>query len=92
MGKRVFKYNLPYGTGSILTDMPAGARILHVGIPPGSNKPQVWALVDPDKPMLPSQLVFFDTGQPLPEAIDEYRYVGTFYDVPFVWHVFETPT
>lgn len=92
MSKRIFKYSLPYGSvQNVMSDMPAGAKVLHVGIPPGSNKPQVWALVDPDQPLQASRLIFFGTGQPLPPDIDQYKFVGTFFDVPFVWHVFEKP-
>lgn len=52
----------------------------------------VWAIVDPDMPMVPHSFFISGTGQKLPEGFDSYQkgssYISTIQDGPWVWHVF----
>lgn len=66
--------------------MPEGAQIAHFGVVPGVGEPTVWALVDSDNPPEVRRFQIFGTGHPLPRGA---RHVGTYFDEPFVWHVFE---
>lgn len=67
---------------------------LHVGIDP-TGTPCVWGLVDPGNPeaTVSFRVLIFGTGHPItgPEEgnfDDEPKYLGSFVQGPFVWHVF----
>ena len=68
--------------------MPSGAQILSVQDQDGV--PCMWAMVNPEKAAEMRYFEIFRTGQPmcLDKAI-ERRFIGTFQQPPFEWHVFE---
>ena len=86
---RIWKYSLTV-TDHCSIEMQAGATILTVRATPSTIVPSidVWALVDPaaDKAIRHFRVV--GTGHPIPD-LDVLEYVGTVFDKPFVWHVFE---
>lgn len=67
--------------------IPNDARILSVQMQ--GNGMCVWYTVDPEAPALPvKRLLVVETGGEVP-AEDQYTFVATVQDGPFVWHVFE---
>lgn len=69
-------------------DMPKGAEILTVQTQ--GDIPCLWAMVDPDAEQERRYVEILGTGQPIFKADGcERRYIGTFQQRPFVWHVFE---
>lgn len=69
-------------------EMPSDAIVRHVGARDGELF--LWAEVDPAAPTSIRGFVVHGTGHPvLLEATD---YLGTAFDGPFVWHVYEVPT
>lgn len=66
--------------------MPEGATVTAVGLD-GKGTPCVWALVDPAKPAgQMRKFGVYGTGGQVP---DFWEFRGTFFTLPFVWHVFE---
>lgn len=66
--------------------MPEEALVTAVNVD-ANNIPCVWALVDPDKPrIVERKFSVHPTGGRVP---DFWEHRGTFFDMPFVWHVFE---
>ena len=65
--------------------MPAGARILHVGMQRGDLC--AWALVDPCAPIVERRLHVAGTGNPCDATADQH--VGTVFAGPYVLHVFD---
>lgn len=66
--------------------LPQGAEILHVAVQ--NHKPQLWALVDTDRPGETRRFAVRGTGHPVE---DDLRHLGSFllYDDTFVGHLFE---
>jgi hypothetical protein len=82
----VYKYPISFQEDRRV-GMPEGAVVVAVGLD-GNGEPCVWALVDPDKPVVAPMRKFgiYGTGGRVP---DFWEYRGTFFQLPFVWHVFE---
>jgi len=79
--KTIWKYQI-----AVMARMPKGAEILTVQMQ--NEEPCVWAVVEPDAEKENRYLEVFGTGQPIHEDV-ERRYIGTFQQPPFVWHLFE---
>lgn len=89
---RIWKYSLTVTDQSSI-EMQAGATILKVRATPNTLQPyelDLWALVDPEAPTVIRHFRIVGTGHPIPD-LDVLEYVGTTFDKPFVWHVFEVP-
>lgn len=83
--KSVYKYQIDM-TSDVRVKMPEGATVVAVGLD-GHREPCVWALVDPDAPaIVERKFGVYGTGGRVPDFCE---YVGTFFTLPFVWHVFE---
>jgi hypothetical protein len=81
--KAIWKFKLPAPRAVI--DMPVGAQVIRVA----RQGPVIclWAIVKTDNNTLERrQFVTVGTGSPIP---DDGRYLGTWDDGPFVWHLFE---
>jgi len=79
--KRIYKYKLEDSV-----EMPIGAKILSIQMQ--NNRPYIWALVDTDAECEFRHFEIIGTGHDFPEA-DNFTYINTFQDGPFVWHIFE---
>lgn len=65
--------------------MPMDAKILSVQMQNG--RPQIWAMGDTSYDMEARTLVVIGTGQSFDDT--NHKYIGTYQDDPFVWHLFE---
>jgi len=65
--------------------MPVGAIVRHVGTQDGEVF--VWAEVDDSAPPTDREFVVHGTGHPINAAATTY--VGSTFDGPSVWHVYE---
>ena len=69
-------------------EMPAQYRILCVG----SQKPRhicIWTMVDTEVTLIKRRFHIRGTGQPIDITFPDVDYIGTAFDGPFVWHVFD---
>lgn len=83
--RTIHKYRVPI-TDTFSIAMPAGAELLSVQMQ--GPQPCLWALLDNDEPMTQQRhFVVIGTGNPVPKAA--LKYIGTFQQPPFVWHLFE---
>lgn len=84
---RIHKYPLRIADEPAVT-MPRGARLLAVQVQHG--RPCVWALVDPDAPLVTRRLALRGTGHPA-EGLAMAPFVGTFQleGGAFVGHLFD---
>ena len=92
MKKRIWKYPLLINSYQVYK-MPKGTEILSLQMQDG--KPCIWALVSiPQNAKLETEFRYFrtlGTGQQLDDHFTgPYKFIGTYQDDPFVWHVFET--
>lgn len=81
----VWKFPLS-GVDLSYVEMPERARIIHVGIQ--GDTPTLWAWVDPSAPKVERRFGIVGTGHPAP-SFDAAVHLGSIFDGPFVWHVFE---
>ena len=81
--KRIYKYELEDGRG---VEMPIGAKVLTIQTQNGL--PYIWALVDIDAECDFRYFTIVGTGHDFPNA-DDFNYINTIQDGPFVWHIFE---
>lgn len=81
----VYKYPISM-TADVRVMMPEGAKVVAVDVD-GNGEPCVWALVNPDAPAtVERKFGVYGTGGRVPDFCE---YVGTFFALPYVWHVFE---
>ncbi len=85
--KVVWKYKLDEVDWQML-QMPADAQVLTVQMQSGHL--QLWALVDPDRPMRSRSIFIAGTGREIPESISS-GYVDScqILDGKLVYHVFD---
>lgn len=84
MNRIIFKYQL----NSAVNHLPQGAKILSAQVQ--NDQICIWALVDPDRPLVMRKLKIFGTGQPLPvHGPIEAVFVGTVQQGIYVWHIFD---
>jgi hypothetical protein len=48
----------------------------------------VWFLCDPEAPKTSLELAIVGTGHTVPDSIEDWTYLATVQQPPFVWHVF----
>lgn len=66
-------------------EMPEISHILHVECHKGT--PCIWAVVNPNDANVIRRFRLLGTGHPVSDELG--RYIGTFQDRAFVWHMFE---
>ena len=76
----IFKY--PYNNE---ISMPESAEVFYLGYQ--GNVLTMWAIVDTDSPNVNRRFSLYGTGWPIEDA--DLGYIGSVFDGPFVWHVFE---
>lgn len=84
MKDTIWKYPLTI-SGSDYLEIPWRFQPLHVGLDP-EGTPCLWCSVDPSTKRESRKIATVGTGHPLPD--DRTKYIGTFNDGPFVWHVY----
>lgn len=72
-----------YGAYEVL--MPSDHKILSVQVQ--GDVPCIWAEVDPESEVKAKTLFIVGTGKYVPDAVT--RFIGTFQQSPFVWHLYE---
>jgi hypothetical protein len=82
--KAIWKFPIDL-TDAPIVQMPAGARVLHFGVQ--DEQLTLWALVTPSAPLNHHRFRLAGTGHPIEE--DGLTYVGTCFQGPFVWHLFD---
>lgn len=80
----VYKFPFQENTSTFL--MPINAKPLKVAMQ--HDKPVMWALLNAEEEVVERRFAIYGTGQPIHDA-ERHAYVGTFFDGPFVLHVFE---
>lgn len=86
----IYKYQLDLSK-TVSHEMPEGAEILTVGLQ--QHEIILWARVALERrghegPKETRTFRIYGTGHPIQDET-EVEYIGTLYDGPFVWHVFE---
>lgn len=83
----VYKYRIPESSlGRRWTlHMPPGRILLAAARPEGSV---LWAEVDADEPLIDRTFFVVGTGQVI-DGADEAHYLTTWFDGPYVWHLYE---
>jgi len=80
--RKIYKYVVGLGF-PVTHDLPAGCKVIH-GEMQGAEA-CIWVLFDDSiKEKVASEFMVFGTGHEIP---DEFEYLGTFQQPPFVWHV-----
>jgi hypothetical protein len=83
MAKQIWKYSLEN-----VIEMPKGAEILTIDIQNGQMfNAQMWVKVNTENETEKRMFEVIGTGQNFDDT--NRKYVGTYQDGPFVWHVFE---
>ena len=81
--KTVWKFPLDLNRLSYVR-MPTGYEILKIDCQ--DDQPMIWALVDPEAPMDTHGFLIRGTGHPVPDGMG---HIASFFQGPFVWHVFQ---
>lgn len=79
--KTIYKYPL---ADSGLLNLPTGAKIVHCDVQ--RDIPTLWIEVDTVAELEERRFTVYGTGHPIG---DNATHVGTYFDGPFVWHVYE---
>lgn len=88
MGMKIWKFVLALGD-SQLVSMPKDATILSIQVQKGNLC--MWALCNEDAKVVERRINIYGTGNPLPDYIGDFKYLGTFqiYGGDLVFHAFE---
>lgn len=85
--RTIWKFPLGDG-GPQRVEMSKGTEVLTVQTQ--DNRPCLWAVVDPDAEVEVRYFEIFGTGQNIHEDMGvDRKYIGTFQQPPYVWHLFE---
>lgn len=85
MKAQIWKYPIPV-TDHFEIEMPGAAQVISVQIQQG--KPFIWAIVGPNITPAPRKFRLVGTGNDF-KLMPTDKFIGTFQDGPFVWHLFE---
>lgn len=90
--KTILEFSFPITDGFELS-MPGDAKVLAAFVQSpnegvGLRTACLWAEVETDAPKTRRKFAVVGTGNPVP--MPARRYICTFPDGPFVWHLFET--
>lgn len=88
--KKIFKY--PVRPGRFTLEMPEGAQPLRAMVQGDGGQPQLWALVDPSRPMTTRCFCAFGTGHEIDQAdVPRIAFIDTFMldGGALVFHLFE---
>jgi hypothetical protein len=80
--KTIWKFEMP-GPACVI-DMPVGAQVIRIARQGAAIC--LWAIVESDNALEKRVFATIGTGRPIPL---DGRYLGTWDDGPFVWHLFE---
>ena len=80
----IFKYQI-VRNAKINLALSVGAKVLKFDAQ--GEGLWIWVVVDTDSPTEARRFHLAGTGHPLPE--EQLEYVGSCFDGPFVWHLFE---
>lgn len=80
--KTIFKY--PINHYGMPLQMPKGAVVIHVAVK--NMVPCLWALVETGNQKEERRFFVFGTGHLIPDGL---THVGTWQELPYVWHLFE---
>jgi len=85
---KVFKYDISIND-YFTVNLPKGAQVLKVEFQ--YNKPQLWALVDPDAPTEERTFRFAGTGHSINDAPEQLKFINTFQmkNGALIFHIFE---
>jgi len=83
--KSIYKYPFDVESNFEIT-MSINSQILSVQVQ--NNIPCIWALGETGNAAVTRQFILFGTGHPIYNS-DELKYIGTFQQDEFVWHLFE---
>lgn len=78
--KQIWKFRL-----NTTIQMPMDAQILTVQKQDG--EPTIWAMVNTENELETRNFTIVGTGNSFDDK--DMKYIGTFQDSPFVWHLFE---
>ena len=81
--RRIYKYPIDLPVTPL--HIPVDAVVLHVGLDP-SGESCVWVNQDINSPNVYRDFYILGTGQSIPDGL---KYVGTYKEGAFVWHVWE---
>jgi len=83
----IWKFLIPFDNpGLFELDMPKGAKLLTVQVQ--NSQPMLWAEVKTIAPPVKRKLVIVGTGtQYHPKS--SYKYVATWQEPPYVWHLLD---
>jgi hypothetical protein len=86
--RKVYKYTLALQDEQTLM-LPKDASILSIQMQGGGDAPQIWALVEPEKPKAPRKIRVYGTGHGIEDGPLEF--IGTFqiHGGALVFHAFE---
>lgn len=82
---KIYKYVLEITDEQELM-VPIGAEVLSVGEQGG--KLCMWFLVNPANSLYGKNVYIYGTGNPLPNIVNQQKFIGTVQIGPGVWHVF----
>lgn len=86
--KTIWKYTIDRVDTRWL-ELPVGAKVINVGMQ--NSQITLWVIVDPKAECIKRCFRIVGTGNPFQDS-DQCEHIGTVFDGPFVWHVFERTT
>lgn len=81
---QLWKFDVAPSAGPQVIKAPGLGKAVFFAMQGG--QPRVWMKVKPDHPEVERQIQVVGTGHDIP---NNWRYVGSLQDGPYVWHLFQ---
>jgi len=82
--KVIYKYSIRTPQVTIQKN----AQIVKVGLD-YNDEPCIWAIVDPNEENEKRNFIIVGTGESWSNDLGDFKYIGTYFDGGYVWHVLE---
>jgi len=83
----IAKHETEFGSSVYAHLVPQSRKFIKAGLD-SNGYPCVWALIDPETPLIMTKFILVGTGQPMDDSFFGRTHIGTFIQSPFVWHIF----
>lgn len=86
--RAILKYHISYTAEIDEIEIPSGSKVISAGLDP-QGELCIWAIVNPENELELRKFTVVGTGWTMGRELDNWEFIGTVRQGPYMWHVFE---
>lgn len=86
--RAILKYHIGYSAEINIIEMPSGSKVISAGLDPQEDL-CIWAIVNPENELESRKFTIVGTGWPMGHELDNWKFIDTVKQGPYMWHVWE---